>query len=153
MARVHFVKKARKDNSVVKAGESYYWWAFRYGGKHCSKTHPRPSQLTQSEYLSTLYGIQESIQDLDLKELSVSDVIEELEGFKEEVSDLGSECEEKIYNMPDALQDSETADLLRERQENCDATADSIDSAIQEIQPESTADEIRAALDGIDWAD
>ncbi len=56
MARAHFVKKARKDNPAagIKAGDSYYWWKFRRGGKHYSKTAPRPSQLTQSEYLRRL---------------------------------------------------------------------------------------------------
>lgn len=31
MARLHFVKSARKDNpsAEVKKGESYYWWKFR----------------------------------------------------------------------------------------------------------------------------
>lgn len=36
MARATLVKKARKDipGTDIKAGDSYYWWAFRFGGKH-----------------------------------------------------------------------------------------------------------------------
>jgi len=50
MARANFVKKARKDNSVVKKGESYYWWKFAYGSKQYSKEAPSRSQLTQSGF-------------------------------------------------------------------------------------------------------
>jgi len=53
MPRVHFVKHARKDNDLVKKGESYYWWKFRFTGKCMSKTPPRKSQLTESEYWKT----------------------------------------------------------------------------------------------------
>lgn len=61
MARAHFVKKARKDNPAVKAGESYYWWKFRRGPKRYSKERPRPSQLTQSEFYGQVYGLQEDM--------------------------------------------------------------------------------------------
>lgn len=66
MARATFVKKARKDipGTDIKAGESYYWWKFRFGGKHYSKTPPRRSQLTQSDFLGQLYAIEDEIQGL-----------------------------------------------------------------------------------------
>jgi hypothetical protein len=52
MARAHFVKKARKaiPGTDIKKGDSYYWWKFRFGGKRTSKTAPKASQLTQSEF-------------------------------------------------------------------------------------------------------
>ena len=88
MPRVYFVKKARKDYPVgIKKGDSYYWWKFRYGGIHRSKTRPRPSQLTQSEFLSTIYAIIEEIQDVTITDFNS---IEELKEFIEE------KAEEKI---------------------------------------------------------
>jgi len=66
MAHATFVKSARKaiPDHGIKVGDSYYWWKFRFGGKHISRYWPRPSQLTQSEFYSTLYGCQETIEDL-----------------------------------------------------------------------------------------
>ena len=75
MPQVHFVKKARKTNKTlgIKKGDSYYWWKFRYGGKHVSTKHPRPSQLTQSDFLGTALGLQESIDDVLLVNKTVQE--------------------------------------------------------------------------------
>lgn len=127
MARIHFVKKARKDYPAhsIKKGDFYYWWKFRFGGKHFSKKHPRPSQLTQSEYLSAAYGLQEQIEDLEIEDLEIrddnlEDVAGELRSAADELHTLGSEQEDKIGNMPDSLQDSDTAERLRGRAEACE---------------------------------
>ncbi len=68
MPRVTHVKKARKDNPVCKAGESYYWWKFRYGGKRYSLTRPRPSQLTQSAYFGGLRALCELHVEFDARD-------------------------------------------------------------------------------------
>ncbi len=104
MPRVHHVKKARKDNPAVKKGESYYWWKFRYAGKRYSKTRPKSSQLTQSEFLSRLYAIDEQ------------DTPWSLEDLKDELESLQEMCEDSLQNMPEQLQDSsESGQLLQER--------------------------------------
>ena len=111
MATVNFVKKARKDNPAVKKGESYYWWAFRFGGTHYSKTQPRPSQLTQSEFLSTIYSIGEDLEDAEASENlreNIADAISNLETLQEETRD-------KFDNMPEGLQQGDTGQLLEER--------------------------------------
>ena len=70
MTRAHFVKKARKDHPEgdIKKGDSYWWWAFMVGGrggpKHYSKTQPKASQLTQSEYLGSIADIQDELNAL-----------------------------------------------------------------------------------------
>jgi len=105
MPRVHTVKKARKDypEQGIKKGDTYYYWTFRYGGKRKSKTYPKPSQLTQSSFLQTYYGIQENIQEWEGE-------ISDLESFREEViTDLESlrdESQDSLDQMPDHLQDS-----------------------------------------------
>jgi hypothetical protein len=126
VARAHFVKKARRAYKAdgIKKGESYWWWKFRYGDKHRSKTQPKASQLTQSEFLSTLYGIQEQIADL----LPDEDLKASVEGVAEELRNLGSECEDKRSNMPDSLQDSETGVLLEERASACESAADELEA-------------------------
>lgn len=117
MPRVTFVKKARKDipGTGIKAGESYYWWKFRYGGKRYSKTYPKQSELTQSSFLSQLYDLQDRLSDAG----SLSSQ-EELESFRDDlVSDIESlkdECQSHLDNMPEHLQESSSSgELLNER--------------------------------------
>jgi chromosome segregation ATPase len=141
MARAHFVKKAQKDNSVVKKGDSYYWWKFRFGGKHYSKTHPRPSQLTQSEYLSSAYALQEQIEDMNIDPSDLQAAADELRSVADEVRNLGEEQEGKVGNMPDSLQDSDTAQMLQGRAEACEEVAGELESAADDIESIDPADE------------
>lgn len=130
MARAHFVKKARKDGpegSGVKKGDSYYWWAFMQGGrggpKHYSKTRPRPSQLTQSEFLGTFGDIEDEIGALpadDSLEGSVGDIASR-------IRELGEEQSSKKENMPDGLQEGATGELLQERADKCGEIADELE--------------------------
>lgn len=170
MPRVTHVKAARKANPVAQVGESYYWWKFRFGGKRFSKTYPKRSQLTQSEYFGTLYDIddQRAAISIDVSEYDVegttfealladakSDAQAMLEEVQSAINDLAEECTERRDNMPDALQYSPTGELLEERSEACEAVSQEIDSAVSEIDsveieavdPEDyeDADELREA--------
>ena len=119
MTKAHFVKKARKAHPAggIKKGESYYWWAFMVGGrggpKHYSKTPPRRSQLTQSEFLGSLYDIED-----DLAALTV-ETLEERDDIVQRLNDLADEQEEKCNNMPEGLQQSGSGEMLTERAEAC----------------------------------
>lgn len=126
MPRVHFVKKARKDNEVAKRGESYYWWKFRYGGKRFSKTRPKQSQLTQSPYFATLYDLTDSVNETPCYDNADFEALKE--SIKDELESLGQECQEKLDNMPDSLQYSPTGELLQERADACENAAMEIDS-------------------------
>lgn len=134
MPRVNRVEHARKSpgncgkcGCVIQAGAPYVWWKFRYGGKRvrCGQAAcaPKPADLTQSEFLSTLYDIQETTFP--------ADTIEDLESAKDEVvsrlEELRDQQEEKRSNMPDSLQESDTGNMLQERY-------DAIDSAISDIE-------------------
>ena len=125
MPKVTFVKSARKadERYGIAVGDSYYWWAFRYGGTHKSKTPPKPSQLTQSDFLSQIYAFQESpieAESFDDLQSAVDDRISELEQLRDE-------CEEKRSNMPDQLQDSGSGLTLQNRY-------DSLDEMINDLQ-------------------
>lgn len=131
MPKVNHVKHAQKDypDQGIKKGEPYYWWKFRYGGKRFSKTFPKPSQLTQSDYLSRVYEWQERAAPSEYSDLEPT--IEELKGELEELRD---ECDEKFNNMPDALQQGDTGQLLESRR-------DSLDDAIGALENIHVEDE------------
>jgi len=184
MPKLNFVKKARNniysegtedkktgkvdrsrpadkdDELIVAKGDSYYWWKFRFGGKRISKNKPRRSQLTQSEFYSTLYDLEDSVNDAGSDQESVA---EALSSAADEVRSLGEEQSSKRDNMPESLQDSDTGSLLEERASECERLADELEQAESEIRnieidesaPEDEGstleDEIQNVLDGISW--
>lgn len=146
MPRVHFVKKARKDNRAVKAGESYYWWKPQYGGKRYSATYPKPSQVVSSPFLAEIYSIQEGLVEIVDPEA--------LEGFLERISESREQCEESLYNMPQHLQDtSESGQLLQTRIDSLESwreELEQIDIAIdEELTGENRDDKIKEILSEI----
>jgi hypothetical protein len=114
----------KSDKILIAKGESYWWWAFKNGGKHFSKERPKPSQLTQSNYLSQLYSIQESLEEI--KADTPEDLESVIEDLKSDLENLKSETEDSLGNMPDSLQSSPTGELLQER-------IDALDNAISEL--------------------
>lgn len=136
MARATFVKKAQKDypEHGIKKGESYYWWKFRFGGKHFSKTQPSRSQLTQSEFYGRVYDLEDRIAALEADENLPS----EIEDIASELRDIASECEDKRNNMPESLQDSDSGQLLEERAQAMESAADEFESIDFNDAPEST---------------
>jgi hypothetical protein len=134
MARVHFVKAARKPQPSigVEVGQPYYWWKFRFGGKHVSATYPKRSQLTQSAFYSSLYDLEDRIANLEANDSLPSEV----ESIVEELRDMASECEDKRSNMPDQLQDSESGSLLESRAETLNQAADDMEAIDFDDVPE-----------------
>jgi len=161
MPKVHFVKKARKSNKAagIKKGDSYYWWKFRRGGKQVSLTRPRPSQLTQSEFLSTVLGLEERISAIDVDNADDMEALAaDLSSAAEEIRSLADDCREKASNMESAFSGgSPTIDLLNERADACDRIADDLERAYGDAESiddseddwPGSADEIR---DSIDWS-
>jgi len=137
MPKVYFVKKARKDypNNGILKGDSYYHWTFRFGGTHRSKVRPKPSQLTQSEFLSEVYSIQEELEEITT-EWDIEDIRSTIEEKAERLRELGEEQQEKHDNMPENLEYSPVAELLGERAENCEQMADDLESIDMEIDIE-----------------
>lgn len=140
MPRVTFVKKAKRPvpSAGIEVGDSYYWWAFRtaYSSRKCfSKTPPKPSQLTQSDFRSQLLAIGEDIPSFS----SVEDVESWVEDAKSQLEDLKSETEDKLQNMPESLQQSPTGELLQERIDGCDnliSELDNLNFDVEEVDPE-----------------
>lgn len=117
----------RDDNDTIfiTKGETYYWWQFQNSPKQYSKTPPRASQLTQSAYLSTLYGIAEKIEDFSAD--SADELSEFVDNIKTDLEELRDTTQESLDNIPENLQYSPTAELLQER-------IDSLENGISEIE-------------------
>jgi hypothetical protein len=123
MARIKFVKKARKDHpqAGIKAGESYYTWSLMSGGRgyrKFSKTPPRPSQLTSSNFMQQYLGIGEILEDA----LQIATDPADLESARDEavgeIESLKDETQGSKDNLPENLQESATGQLLQERVDN-----------------------------------
>lgn len=124
MAHATFVKKARKNypEHGIKKGESYYWWSFRSprgkggSGRYFSKTPPRRSQLTRSDFYSALFDIQDTAGELSVGSYeSVGSMEGDVESIKSDLEQLQSDTQEKLDNMPEGLQQGDTGQLLQER--------------------------------------
>jgi hypothetical protein len=130
MARAHQVRRAQKDypDHGIKKGEPYWWWKFMVGGrggpKHYSKTQPKPSQLTQSEFLGELYSIQEDVEAAKAEE-GLEDVRDDAVS---RLNDLADEQDSKLSNMPDSLQQGPSGELLTERAEACRSAASELEN-------------------------
>ena len=129
MAKAHFVKKARRPvpEANINVGGSYYWWAFMSGGrggaKRYSLTPPKQSQLTQSEFWSAVYSLQERPAPSDL-----DDVECEIEDLRSELESIMDETQSKLDNMPEGLQQGDSGQLLQERIDACENAISELDS-------------------------
>lgn len=148
MPRVTFVKSARKNNPVAKKGESYYWWAFMQGGrggpKRYSKTKPRQSQLTQSDFWSAWYGIVESIEDNGTP--LFDDLESSIEDLKAEIENLKDDTQGKFDNMPQGLQDGDSGQMLQER-------VDALEDVIGNLDSVDTSLELGPDIEGMEDGD
>lgn len=126
MPTVHHVK-ARKDNQVVKAGEYYYWWKFgpRFP-KQYSKTRPRASQLTTSEFLGAVYSIQEDMDDATPADVTELESL--VSEWKLQIEDARDQAQTNFDNMPESLQGGDTGQLLESRVNDCDDWISNLDA-------------------------
>lgn len=120
------------DKIFINKGESYYTWSFMYGTANYSKTRPRQSQLTQSNFMSQYYAFQERIDDFKPEvvediETFVDTLISDLEGLRDETQD-------SLDNMPDSLQESPTGQLLAERVESLEETISELENIGKEYE-------------------
>jgi hypothetical protein len=159
MPKINYVKKARKPNSVVtqddinraNSGEegaaSYYWWAMKtaYSSvKRLSKTKPRPSQTTLSDFYSAVYGLQEEVEDA---EIGFDDCESFAQDIAERIREIGGECREKFDNLPEGFQQGSSGELLEERAEACESAADEIEGVTVPCEDDFDGDDNDALED------
>lgn len=158
MARVHFVKKARKARKAegIKKGESYYWWAFRRGRtswKRFSKEPPRRSQTTQSEYYAAMYDVEDDYAAIDHGD--ARHAAEAVREIASRVSEMRDEINDKISNLENAFPNGcPTLELLQERIESLDALESNLEGVADDL--DSLAGDhdsaVEETLGNADWS-
>lgn len=159
----------------IQPGETYYIFAFRYGGKHfrCSEHYPKPSELTQSK-MSGVYAAQEQAHE-DLGTLdeikaavqqlaeSVREVVEEYREAAEHFGGQGENAEraDELEGWADELEqwepeeDNEEFDEDEHRDEALELVTDedmTYTEAMQKLRDdweEEHGDESEEALEAI----
>ena len=144
MAKLHFVKKARKPipEAGIEAGDSYYWFKRRVNGKgapkRCSKVKPRRSSYsTSSPFLGTLMDKEDELTGLVAKSIPKEEVISWLESTANEIESLGEECLDKSSNVEAHMKNGSGttgAEMLRDRAEHCSELARALREAAGELQ-------------------
>lgn len=123
------------DTLLIEKGESYYWWQFAFGSKRLSKTTPKQSQLTQSSFLSGIYGLEESISGMNWTMENFTDQLNEI---KDQLQEMQDECEDNLSNIPEQLQDGAAGNTLTERIDNLTTWI----SDIENIEAPENEDEV-----------
>lgn len=142
MARVHHVKRARKAHRGygIRKGQEYWWASYRVGRSSIKRVWdhpPRPSEVTRSEFLSAIYGHQETLEDTAGNAVTVEDVHslgQDMEAAAAEIEQLADEQEEKYGNMPDGLQQGDTGQLLERRADQARTIASELEDAGSTLQ-------------------
>jgi hypothetical protein len=153
MPRLHYVKKARKDNPAVKAGEPYYWWKHAWSAKQYSKTRPRPSQLTQSEFLSEYLSMGEDFEEAVNAAVSIGELRDARQELLDRIEELRDETQGRLDNMPEPLQEADTGQMMQERidglegwQSDLEAVdLDELGPDPEELDPDEDMDEAMAS--------
>lgn len=154
MPRVNTVTKARIDQGTcscgaeIKRGDPYKWIKFRFGGRRikCGSCSFKPSDLTQSEFLSQVYDLNDRIEALS-DDMELDDLRLQLEEIASEFENLGSECEEKRENMPEQFQDGEAGQLLEQRASDCQDISGNLEGIDCDFDEEEVTAEVRQELE------
>jgi hypothetical protein len=133
-------QKARKGyecskcKALIKKGEHYFRFKltrFSSVQMRCSLHRPTRQEMTTSDFWSQVYDLEDSISNLSAEEMeSARDAIDPI---LSDIETLRDEQEEKLYNMPDQLQDSDTGQLLQERYDGMQEWYDELDGVDTDI--------------------
>jgi len=157
MPKINHVAKAQKDQGTcgkcgveIRKGDPYRWLKIKFGGRKIRCTHGdcdfKASDKTNSEFLSQVYDLNDRVSELtnitDLDEL-----VSEIENLVEEYNSLADDCEEKLNNMPEGLQQGSTGEMLQERADGCRECADSLDGTDRDFDEDTWREEALETLD------
>jgi hypothetical protein len=114
------------DTILIPKGTEYYQWSFNFGPTIRQLTPPRRSQLTMSPFLSQWYELQDSVSEWYSG--NISELSDNVETLIEEIRALGEEEQEKLDNMPEQLQESNSGEILRERADGLEEIASELEA-------------------------
>lgn len=126
MGKVTVIKKSRKEcvcskcRKTIPVGSSYYRGVINFHPDivRCSDCGLKPWEVTTSDYLLAVGPILNEWQERGM----------DCESIGEELSSIRDDLREKLDNMPEQLQESDTGSLLQERIEGLEAACDELDS-------------------------
>jgi len=125
----------QKCGRQIKKGEKYIRFKinrFSKEGIRCVDCKPKKSELTTSEFLSRVYELEEELHSLE--NITIEEYIDRVRRVINELNELKDETEEKLYNMPEQLQNSDTGSLLEGRIENLDVMIDDLEDALYRLE-------------------
>lgn len=134
-------RTARKDypRHGIKKGDRYWYVSLKTGPKSSRELRQiapfNRAQLTTSEFLITMYGLEDRLNTLTN--------LDDLDDIKTELETLRDETQEKFNNMPEGLQQGATGEQLTSRINGCDAAINEIEELIgryEELGLEKNAD-------------
>lgn len=148
--RIDRSKPANAQDKVwCPKGEYYYTWGMMMGGRGVqqrSRTEPRRSQLTNSDFLGQIYDLEDGFAPTDAT--SPEDLQDMRDDVAQQLRDLGQEQQDKFDNMPDGLQQGDTGQLLEERAQSCEQIADELEQVdLDDFDEDLDEDEVNEAMD------
>lgn len=132
-------KVARKDYPAngIKKGDTYWKVSLKTGPRSSTilrQLQPfKRAQLTTSSYYQQAY----TISDETIPAISSMDDIDSL---ITEVESLRDECQEKLDNMPEGLQQGNTGQTLQERVDECEDFISSLQNIDTSLDDEDDVD-------------
>ena len=157
------IQKARKMyecsnsscESLIKVGENYYRFSLSRFQKLrilCLACKPTRSQMTGSDFLSTMYAIEDDeIQGVTIEAIAEDgqNVLDNIVGQLEELRD---ETEGKRDNMPEQLQDAPSGELLQSRYDSVEEMLSELEDVDLEIDEGLTEEEKQERYEEIQQA-
>lgn len=131
MPRV-YTQRAGKDypQQGIAKGDTYYAWAFyRQRTPNRSKTYPTRTQLTQNDFLQTVY----SAFDVDLPQIQDADALREIASA---IREAGEEAQSAFDELPEGFQQGDNGQTMERRAEAASDCADQIESAADGLEEE-----------------
>lgn len=119
----------------IEVGDTYYKWSLRPTGRgkgtpYRSKTYPTRQQLTSSDFLRSVYDIEDQLSAITatgVEEGCLDDIIQA-------IRDLAEEQDEKLENMPEGFREGS---VVSERKDALEGWADDLESHANDIPDES----------------
>lgn len=140
MARIHSVKKARKEQgkcgrcgTKIKAGMPYRWTQRRFNPKQirCAsgKCDFRESELTGAKYSAVLGAKEDALEAIMAltESTELSDFTTVLDDVKSAAEEVASEYRDSADNVREAFSESENADQWEEYADELESWADGLE--------------------------
>lgn len=148
MGKVQFVQSARKEwkcgrcGAAIEKGMSYYRGEVNFGPTfvRCTKCKLESWEVTSSDYQREVGEIvYRWKQNYGVTEDTIDAIVSDLETIRDD-------CQDKLDNMPEGLQEGEVGQLLSDRIDQLDAAIDDLGNIDPESDvKDSTIDEFLSA--------